>query len=346
MIDQNLLAQLSNIPGVSGYEDKIQAFIKEQLAPLCDEIKSDRMGNLIGLKKATNPLADKPALKVMIAAHADEIGAMVQHIDENGFIQFANIGYLSPQCLTSQPVVIHGHNTEPVYGVVVPIMDRDAKSPTVAECLIDTGLPREEVVKRVQIGDIITTTQEFKQLSEKVFMSRNFDDRLGTYCMIEAMKRVGETSVDIYAVSSVQEEPGIRGIIPAAFAVEPEIGIALDGSPTWGGHIKKHDKITSMGEGTGIYMMDPRTISHAGLIRFLFDVCEKNNIPYQRSLGGGTDASAIQRSRTGALSTTVGPPTRYMHSTVQLAHADDIEATIDMLVAFLESAHELDAIAR
>lgn len=346
MIDTKLLAKLCNVSGVSGYEDAIQALVEENLAPHCDQISRDRMGNLIAFKKATSPPAEGEPLRVLIAAHADEIGAMVKSIDEDGFIHIESIGYLPEQAITSQPVVIRGYDTEPVYGVVAPNLERGKKCPTIAEALIDTGLPRAEVVKRVQIGDIVNTRQEFEQLSEKIFLARNFDDRLGTYCMIEAMKRIGETSVDIYAASTVQEEPGIRGCFPAAFAIEPEIGIALDGSPTWGAHVGKHEKITTLGEGTGIYLMDPRTISDPRLVRFLIGQCEKNNIPYQRNIGGGTDASAIQRSGAGALSTTVGPPTRYMHSTVQLAHADDIESNIAMLVAFLENAQELTKVVR
>jgi endoglucanase len=128
----------------------------------------------------------------------------------------------------------------------------------------------------------------------------------------------------------------------AAFAIKPDIGLAIDGTPTWGAHISKHDNICAMGKGTGIYLMDGLTIGDRRLIRFLFDLCEKHDIAYQRNIGGGTDASAaIQRTGIGALTTTVGAPTRYMHSTVQLAHADDIDGTVKLLVKFLENAHEL-----
>ena len=108
----------------------------------------------------------------------------------------------------------------------------------------------------VQVGDIVTFASEFAQLNDKVYIGRNFDDRIGTYCMLDAMEHLGPTSVDVYAVSSVQEEMGVRGMPMAAYAIEPDIGLALDGSVTWGAHIPKHEHICAMGEGTGIYIID------------------------------------------------------------------------------------------
>jgi endoglucanase len=211
--------------------------------------------------------------------------------------------------------------------------------------LIDVGLPRNLVCERVRIGDVITLAQEFVPLNENVYMARNFDDRLGTYCLLEAMRQLRPASVDVYAVSTVQEEAGVRGAPVATYAIEPDIGLAIDGSPACGGFIKPHENITEMGKGVGIYIMDGLTIGDHRLVRFLFDLCEKHGIAHQRNIGGGTDASAIQRTRTGALSTTVGAPTRYMHSTVQLCHADDVEATVALLRTFLEHAHEMEGMA-
>jgi endoglucanase len=278
----------------------------------------------------------------VLAAHADEIGMMVKHIDGDGFIRFEPVGGLNPQVIVSQRVIIHGR--EVVNGVIVPTSGD--RTPAVKGMLIDTGLPRDEVCRQVEVGDTITFAQELVHLNEKVYMSRNFDDRLGTYCMLEAMSNVGETVVDVYAVSTVQEEKGIRGMPVAAFAIKPDLGLAIDGTPTWGAHASKHDNICALGKGTGIYLMDNLTIGDPRLIRFLFDMCEEHNIAYQRNIGGGTDASAIQRTGIGAMATTVGAPTRYMHSTVQLAHADDIDATVSLLVKFLENAHGLEELVR
>ena len=342
-MDAALLERVVNTPGIPGFEDPIQDVVAEILRPHCDEVRRDRMGNVIGLRRAAEPPggAERP-LRVVLAAHADEIGMMVKHIDGDGFIHFVPVGGLNAQAIVSQHVIVHGR--QPVHGVIVP--GKGDKVPAVEDMLIDVALPKDAVCELVQVGDVVTFAQELVQLNDKVYMGRNFDDRIGTYCLLEAMARLGPTVADIYAVSTVQEEKGVRGMPVAAFAIEPHMGLAIDGSPTWGCHVAKHQNICALGEGAGIYIMDGLTIGDRRLVRFLFDLCEKHGIPCQRNIGGGTDASAIQRTRTGALSTTVGAPVRYMHSTVQLAHADDIEATVALLTAFLEHAHELEEAIR
>jgi endoglucanase len=340
-MDQALLERVCNTPGIPGFEDGIQDAVAEVLAACCDEVSRDRVGNVIGLKRAEKPEGDGAPMRVVLAAHADEIGMMVKHIDDDGFIRFEPIGGLHPQVLVSQRVTIHGKRA--VDGVIGPDMRPDSrdKAPRLQDMLIDVGLPKDAVCKLVEVGDVITFAQEVAALNDKVYMGRNFDDRIGTYCLLEAMRRVGPTSADVYAVSSVQEEVGVRGMPVAAYDIEPDMGLAIDGSLTWGPYLKKHEHPCTLGEGTGIYIMDRLTIGDRRLVRFLFDLCERRGIAYQRNIGGGTDASAIQRVGRGALTTTVGAPVRYMHSTVQLCHVDDVEATIDLLTAFLESAHEL-----
>ena len=337
-MNRELLEKVCNAPGIPGHEDAVQDLAKSVLEDSCDEVSQDRIGNVIGLRRAAGPRSPETRpLRVVLAAHADEVGMMVKHIDSDGFIRFQPVGGLRAQVIVSQPVIIHGR--KPVRGVVVPHSKDEL--PDMADMRIDTGRPREEVLGAVEVGDPVTFAQELLQLNDKVVMGRNFDDRIGTYCILEAMRDLGPTSVDVYAVSSVQEEVGVRGMPVAAHAIQPDVGIALDGSVTWGAHIPKHERICSMGGGTGIYIMDRLTIGDRRLVRFLFDLCEQHDIPYQRNIGGGTDASAIQRTGTGALSTTVGAPVRYMHSTVQLCHEDDIEATVALLRVFLEHAHEL-----
>ncbi len=340
MVDRELLARVCNAPGVPGHEDAAQDVVREVLATCCDEVTTDRLGNVIGLKRAASPTAERPP-RVLLAAHADEVGMMVKHIGDDGFIRFEPLGGLNPQVIVSQHVIIHGK--EPVGGVVVPDTRRDKKDkvPELKDILIDTGLPREELEKRIEIGDVVTFAQQFVELNENVFMGRNFDDRIGTYCLLEAMRHVGPTRLDVYAASTVQEEVGVRGATVAAYAAEPDIGIAIDGSLTHGAYIAKHERMCELGKGTGIYIMDRLTIGDRRLVRFLFDLAERHGIPAQKNIGGGTDASAIQRARAGALTTTIGAPVRYMHTTCQLCHAADIEATVELLRVFLESAHEM-----
>jgi endoglucanase len=343
-MDMKLLKRVCNTPGVSGFEDEAQDVVAEVLKASCDEVSRDRMGNVIGLKKAAcPPKGGKRPMRVVLAAHVDEIGAMVKHIGDKGFIHFIQLGGLSVPSIISQRVVIHGR--KPVRGVVVPDPrpENKDKLPAIEDLRIDTGLSGEAVRELVDIGDVVTFDVPVERLNDKVYVGRNFDNRLGVYCMIEAMRRVGKTRVDAYAVSTVQEEVGVRGIPPAAFAIEPDIGLAIDGSPCWGAYGDEHQKNTALGKGAGIYIMDALTIGNRRLVSFLYDICSKARIPFQKNIGGGTDASGIQRSRAGVPATTVGAPVRYMHSTVQLCHDDDVEATIALLAAFLEHAHEFAA---
>jgi endoglucanase len=335
-LDLELLRRIVDTPGISGFEDEIQALVTHELAGYCDDVRSDRLGNVIGLKKAVERESGR-TLKLVLAAHCDEIGAMVKCIDADGFIRFQRVGGLCSQALTSQVVTIRGKTD--VKGVIVP--DMAAKEvPAPEDLIIDVGMPKDEVERLIDIGDPITPAQPFVHLNDNVVMGRNFDDRVGTFCLLEAMRRVGKTAVDVYAVSSVQEEVGVRGMPVAAYAIEPDLGLALDGSLTKGAHIKPHQYTCEMGKGTGIYIMDNLTIGHRKLLQFLYGLCERNGVAFQKNVGGGTDASAIQRTKAGAICTTVGAPVRYMHTTVQLCHLDDIEATVQLLCLFMEHGHE------
>jgi len=341
-MNEPLLKKVCNAPGVSGYEDEAQAVVMEELRACCDEVRRDRLGNVIALKKATRPPAKgKRPLRVLLAAHVDEIGMLVKHIHDNGFIHFIQMGGLNPRVCESQRVIIHGR--KPVRGVVVPKVDDKDGKVALEDLLIDTGLPKKKLKDLVEVGDIATFDEDVSLLNGKMWVGRNFDDRIGTYCLVEAMRQVKNTSVDVYAVSSVQEEVGLRGMRPAAYGIDADIGIALDGSMARGAYVNERQNLCEPGEGTGIYLVDNLTIGHRGLLRFLYDLCKKHKIRYQKNVGGGTDAAAIQQSRAGVIATTVGAPVRYMHSTVQLCHADDMDATVAMLVKFMEHAHEFPA---
>jgi len=340
----NLLRALSDTSGVSGFEERVRKVVIAELEPVCDEVQVDRIGNVIGIRRASGRAEGVVPPKVMLAAHMDEIGFMVKHVDREGFVRFMPIGGFDPRTLIAQRVTIHGEHD--VKGVIAPqpnwiLGDGDrSKVLDIKDLVIDAGMSREEISNVVTIGDVISLAQPFEELNDKVVAGRNFDDRVGVYTMLEAMKRVPECQVDIYAVATVQEEVGLRGVPTAAYAIDPDIGIAIDGSLASDiPYAKDEDRHCVMGAGTGIYIMDSRTISDRKLVRFLVQLAEESGIKYQMNLGGGTDASIIQRNRTGARVCTIGPPTRYMHSTAQLCSKEDIESTIQLLVVFLENAH-------
>jgi len=339
-MDPKLLERIVNTPGIPGHEDLVQDIVIEEFGACCDETRRDRIGNAFGVKKATNPPADRDRpFRIALAAHADEIGMMVKHIDDSGFIRFIPVGGLNAQAIVSQYVVVHGK--EPVQGVIVAKGGKNGKGPDPKEMLIDVALPGKKVKELVTPGDVVSFKQELVKLNDKVYAGRNFDDRIGTYCLVEAMKQMGPTSVDVHAISTVQEEVGLRGARPAAFSVAPDAALAIDGSMTWGAHVAKHQNPCGIGEGAGIYIIDGLTIGDRRLVKYLFELAEREKIPYQRNIGGGTDARAMQQTGAGSLATTVGAPVRYMHTTGQICHVDDIEATIALLKAFAENAHEL-----
>ncbi len=220
-MNNQLLEQVCHTPGIPGYEEAIQEVVKGILSDSCDEVSCDRMGNVIGLKRATNPPVegDRP-LKVVLAAHSDEVGMMVKFIDSDGFIGFQPVGGLNPQAIVSQRVIIHSRS--PVNGIIVPRRN-GLPLPALDEMLIDVGLRRDAVLDAIEIGDVITFAAELDELNDQVYVGRNFDDRIGTYCLVDAMSQLESTSVDVYAVSTVQEELGVRGMPTAAYAIEPDV---------------------------------------------------------------------------------------------------------------------------
>ncbi len=340
-MNSSLLKKIGNATGIPGYEDAIQEVVVKEFADCCDDVWRDHMGNVFGLKRASGFKKNgKRPLRLMFAAHADEIGMMVKHINGDGYIHFIQMGGLNPIVTQSQRVVIHGR--EKVRGVIAPRASADPNlNCKLEDLLIDTGLPKSEVEKLVSPGDIVTYEGDVSLLNDKVWVGRNWDNRIGLYCLVEAMRQVGETAVDVYAVSTVQEEVGIRGARPAAFAVAPDIGIAIDGSMARMAYVPDHQYICDIGKGTGIYVVDNLTIGHAGLIRSMIEMCKERGIPCQKNIGGGTDATALQQGRSGAIATTVGAPVRYMHSTVQLCHADDMDATVNLLIGMMQTADKI-----
>lgn len=333
-----LLRALTNAIGPSGFEEPVQEIAADRLRETCDEVRRDRLGNVIGVKKATRASGDPP-LRLALMAHADEIGMMVRYVDDRGYIYVDAIGGIHAPSSVSQHVIVHG--VDPVHGVVAPKMDDPESTPAVNSLRIDLGLPVADVKRLVRPGDPITYAQEFVELRDGNYMGRNFDDRVGLYCLLQGMAQLGDTAVDVYAISTVQEEVGVRGAAVAAAAIEAQIGMAIDGSLCQSAYSQPQEQTCSLGEGAGIYMMDRLTIGNRQVIDLLLTVAAERGIPVQRNMGGGTDASALQRTGRGAIVTTVGAPVRYMHSTVQICDARDLDATCALIAAFVENAHRL-----
>ena len=341
-----LLKELCEAPGVPGCEDAIRKIVIRELKKSCNSVKTDLLGNVIGFMRGKGPA--KSRRRVMISAHMDEIGFIVSHIDDNGFLRVDTVGGINPKTMIAQRVWVFGKKK--LHGVIgsKPIhilKEEERKKPaSIDEVFIDVGMPGKQVKKIVSVGDPVVLEQSYAEIGNNV-CCKALDDRVGVYVMLEAVKKAKGAKADIYAVGSVQEEVGLRGAITSAFDVDPQVGIALDVTlacdvPGAG----KHQQITALGEGTAIKLKDSSSLSNPKLVKKLRAIAKQKKIKHQLEIlpRGGTDAGAMQRTRGGVAVCTISIPTRYVHSVVEMAHKDDIKASIDLLAAFLNAAHEGD----
>jgi endoglucanase len=338
-----LLKRLSETPGIAGREEAMRVIVREALAGYVDEISVDRLGNVIAHRKGTGP-------KVVVAAHMDEIGFLVSHVDEEtGFLRIDPVGGFDPRTLIAQRVTVHARGGA-IYGLIgtkpVHILTEEErkKTPEMKDLFVDIGLSGKEAKEQVRISDPVTLAQTFADMGNLV-TGKALDDRLGVYVGIEAARRLGKHKADVYFIATVQEEVGARGAHTSAFAIAPDIGVALDVTiacdiPS----VPAHEQLTRLGKGVAIKVKDSYSISHPGLVQFLVNLAEERKIQYQLEIlpRGGTDAGAIQPAREGVAVVTISIPTRYVHTVVETAHKEDIEAAINLLVAFLETCQEAD----
>jgi len=340
-----VLEKLSNANGVTGREDEVRDLMKNYLEPYVDEIREDRLGNLIAFKKG-----NKDAPTVMLAAHMDEIGFMIKNIKKKGFLQFTKIGGIDDRILLAQRVIVHT-DKGPLTGVTgsKPIhIQTEAEKKKVIEAdnlFIDVGARDKEEAEKmgVQVGDVVSFDIKFVRINENVVLGKAFDDRVGCAMMIEIMKRLQKVDCNVYAVGTIQEEVGLRGATIAAFQVAPDVGIALES--TVAGDmpgVAEGEAPAKMGEGAVVTVADAGLITHPKVLRLLIDSAKENKIPYQLETGirGATDASRIAISREGVPSGIISVPARYIHSPVAILNLDDVEKAVKLAVAAIRKVPE------
>lgn len=334
----DLLKIICETPGAPGFEDRIREIVLKEIEPLVDEIHIDNMGNVTALKKGRE---DK---KVMIGAHMDEIGFIVTHVDDNGFIRFHTLGGFDPKTLTAQRVIVHGK--EDVIGAMgckpLHIMSPDErnKAPKIKDYFIDVGMGKEEVEKLIEVGNPITRQREMIEMGNNV-SCKSIDNRISVYILIEALRRLKNPAFDVYGVFTVQEEIGIRGANVSALRIGPDYGIGLDTTiafDTPGS--TPHERITSLGKGAGIKIMDSMTVCDPRMVQFMKDQAGAAGIDWQPEVltGGGTDTAGIQRMTAGgSIAGAISIPTRHIHTVIEMADKDDIEAATVLLTTCLEN---------
>ena len=333
-INTALLKTICTTPGAPGFEPKIRALVLKEIEGLADEVEIDNMGNVYAIKKGKG---DK---RVMVGAHMDEIGFIVTHIDDNGFIRFHTLGGFDPKTLTAQRVLVHGK--EDVIGVMaskpIHVMTAEERNKVakIKDYFIDTGLPADEVKKLVTIGDSITREREFIEMGPCV-NGKSLDNRLAVFILLETLRNLKgkEIPFDLYAVFTVQEEVGIRGANVSAMSINPDFGFGLDTTIAFDlPGASEHEKITKLGEGTAIKIMDASTICDYRMVKYMKQTADKHEIKWQPEIltAGGTDTAGIQRmTEGGSIAGAVSIPTRHLHQVIEMAHKEDIKGSIDLL---------------
>lgn len=342
-VEWDLLKKLCETPGIASRENQVRSVALDALRPLVQEIRIDQLGNAICVKPGKSPM------KVMVAGHLDEIGFMVRHIDDDGFLFLQPVGGFDPRVLVAQRVLVHPSNGPMLRGVLMPaikpahlLSTESTHQMRIDEFFVDLCLSKDRVRELVDVGDMVTLDRSFESIGDG-FISKAMDDRVGVFVMIEALRALRSHEVTIIAVATTQEEVGLRGARVSAFNVEPALGVALD--VTLALDIPGQDKkesISRLGAGAAIKIMDSSLISDPRLVERFRSIARYNQIPYQIEIlpRGGTDAGGIQLSRAGVPSITLSIPTRYVHTVNEMVYRSDVEACISLLAAFLEEAHE------
>jgi len=335
------LELLTNGHGVSGFEYTLSKAVIDAFTPLCDSVKIDKMGNVIAHKKGSGD----GAVKIMMAAHLDEIGFMVKYIEDNGFIRFTTIGGIDPRTTIGQEVWVHG--VETILGVVgsKPPHLQDAKEQEEAikleDMIIDTGYSKEKLLELVSIGDTITVKRDTVKLLNTKAAGKAMDDRAGVAALLETLKMLQGMNhyPDVYMVATVQEEVSMTGAFTSTYHIQPDIGIAVDVGFGTTPELEKADTI-ELGKGPGI------TIGgnvHPTLVKRLFETGKVHGIPCQKDVAPGptgTDARAMQITKEGIPALVVSIPLRYMHTSVELLDLEDIHHTARLLAQFTNSVKE------
>ena len=344
MINTELLAELCEVAGAPGYENRVRKIVLREIESLVDEIKIDNMGNVSAIKKG------KKNKRVMIAAHMDEIGFIVTHIDDKGFVYFHTLGGFDPKTLTAQRVIIHGKKdiigvmgSKPIH--LMNTADRQ-KVPTTKDFFIDTGLSKKELDKLISIGSSITRERSLIEMGDCI-NCKSLDNRVSVFILIEMLREMKDIPpYDVYAVFTVQEEIGIRGANVSSMEINPDFGFGLDTTIAWDTPgSTKQEQVSALGEGACIKVMDSSTVCDYRMVSYMKEIAKKNKIKTQLEIlpAGGTDTAGVQRMNPGgAIAGAVSIPTRHIHQVIEMVHKEDVRGSIDLLRACVEELDTYD----
>lgn len=330
---KQLIQKLVETTGPSGYEQAVRDLVRKEIEGSVDEMRVDALGNLIARKGQKTD----GGLKVMISGHMDEIGVIVTHIDEKGFVRFTTIGGVRPHtCIGGRVQFLNGTRGM----IYMERLENPSGLPGIENLFIDVGCSSREDCP-VKVGDLAAFDRPFMDLGDRL-VSKAMDDRISVAVMIEAVRQIQNTPHELYFVFSTQEEVGLRGATTAAFGVDPDLGLSVDVTGT-GDTPKGARMAVSLGGGPAIKVRDGGMLSDPRVVRWMVETAEKAGLPYQLEVleGGTTDARAIQISRAGVPAGCLSIPTRYIHSPSEMVDYNDVQNSVKLLVELLSKPVDL-----
>lgn len=340
---KKFLRQLLDTPSPSGGEAKVQRVWLDAVAAYADEVKTDAYGNAIAV---WNPSGSP---RIMVSGHGDEIGFIIQYIDDQGFLYFTTVGGSDPALARGQRVRVHNKRGT-VSGVIgslaIHMQDRDKESkvPPWHELFIDIGAKdKAEAQARVAVGDLVTYSVGFEEINERFFIARGCDNRVGSFVAAETLRRCAEakqTGACVIAVSTIQEENGLYGAAMVGYSVHPDVALVVDVAQATDIPVTNKKRFCDVALGKGP-TINRGSANHPVVVDRLAEAGDKASIPYQWGTdprSTGTDADAIFRQRGGIPTAAIGLPNRYMHSPIEMIAYEDLEHCVRLLQAFIEGA--------
>ena len=342
-LDLDLLKRLCETPGVPGHEHRIRDLIRGEIAGLFDDVQVDAMGSLICRRHGRG---DAPQT-VMALCHMDEIGFLVSHVTDKGFVYVQPVGGFDARNLFARRVRVCARGGD-LIGVMNPggkpvhiaSPEDKKKVPDLHEFFVDLGLG-EATAEHVQVGDMVVMEEPFVEIGDKV-VSKALDNRIACWLGIEAVRAAADhrAAAEIVVAFTAQEEVGLRGARTAAFAVRPDIGIGVDTTlacDTPG--VPEQEATTGQGKGFGLHIRDGSFIADRDLVETFAELAEAEGIPYQRTMlrAGGQDGAAAQQAAAGARAVSVVVGTRYIHTVTEMIDKTDLRAARDILAAYFRT---------
>ena len=340
-MNTKLLKILCDTPALPGGEDLIRQFLLTELKNYTKGIQIDTLGNLIAHIPGPGP-------KLVLDAHMDEVGFMVSHIDNNGFLRVVSLGGIDPRVFYAQRLAIWGKKK--IIGMVAAIPPHISKNsnnkevPEIEDCLIDVGLPYEKVTELISVGDHVSFDTELYETEDSI-ISKALDDRLGLFVILEVLKKNPKLSCDLYITATVQEEPGLRGARIITPVIEPDYVLALEGTVAMDiPGVAPHKTLANVGKGPEIRLSDRYLVADRKFSFWITETAKRKKIPCQITVkkAGGTNATAMQVTGKGTKAAVVSVPTRYLHSPSSIAYKEDIENTIKLISAVIENLSDLN----